>query len=623
MRYTLGFVCAMFMLSIPLSVESQPSSATPLPAVEVTATRLEAPLARTTSAVTVITADEIAQQQAITVFDVLRNVPGLFIVESGSIGATTSVFTRGSNSNHTLVLIDGARANNPFDGRFDFGNLLADNIERIEIVRGSQSTLYGSDAIGGVINIITKQAEGKPQFGIFGEGGSHQSFRVGGDASGRVSPFDYALSISRFGTDGFFAHDQYHNTTASGRGGVQWGTSTSFDVTVRYFDADKDLPGVAGRGFNSSQTQDEESVILTTRLRHLLTTWADTQLSYSYVQDQRSFEDQSLGSRSRLDANLNIAEIQQNFRIQDLDIVTLGFEWREESAENLGLGPFAPEPLDRTRRNLAVFAQNIFQPIEAFSFVAGWRYDDDSRFGSHNSLRASAAYRFTHTGTKLKGTVGTGFKAPPLADLFLSLPPFSFPNPDLKPEESESYEVGVEQEVWGQRLKFEVTLFRLLLKNLIVFDFINNRPENVNRAESEGIEAAVVFTPGWGLSMRGAYTYMDARDLSRNDQLLRRPRNQGGVNVNYAPTRSLNLNLGVNVVGTRRDIDPVRFVNFDNGGYTRVDLGASYDLRVLQEFLARLRIYGKIENLLDEKYEEAAGFPSPGFRVMTGVQARF
>jgi vitamin B12 transporter len=279
MRRFVGVVGVVIIILQIAGTAVQAASSTLLSPVEVTSTRLEEPIGQSTAAVTVITAEEIAQRQAVTVADVLRYVPGLTMVESGSIGTTTSVFTRGSNSNQTLVLIDGVRANNPFDGRFDFGNLVTDNIERIEIVRGSQSTLYGSDAIGGVIHIITKRGEGTPQYGIFGEGGNNQTWRVGGDASGGFHSLGYTASISRLGTDGYFAHDQYHNTTASGRGGVKLGSSTTVDITARYFDADKDLPGVAGRGFNSTQRQEAQSVFLTARLRHLITPWWDAQVT--------------------------------------------------------------------------------------------------------------------------------------------------------------------------------------------------------------------------------------------------------------------------------------------------------------------------------------------------------
>lgn len=140
-------------------------------------------------------------------------MPGRTSVEPGRIGTTTSIFTRGSNSNQTLVLINGVQANNPFDGRFDFGNLLDGNIERIEIFPGSQSALYGSDVIGSVIHIITKRGDRKRQVGILAEGGNNQTWRIGADASGTFQPCDQAGSIARLGTDGFFAQDQYHNTT--------------------------------------------------------------------------------------------------------------------------------------------------------------------------------------------------------------------------------------------------------------------------------------------------------------------------------------------------------------------------------------------------------------------------
>jgi outer membrane cobalamin receptor len=218
---------------------------------------------------------------------------------------------------------------------------------------------------------------------------------------------------------------------------------------------------VAGRGFNSTRRQEEEGVFLTARLKHVVTVWWDAQLSYSHVQDDRDFDDKEASSGSRLDAKIDIAELQQKFCIKDIDIVTFGLERREEGADHTAFGAFAPESFDRTRRNLAIYLQNILQPFEGFSLVAGWRFDDDSRFGSDRNYRVSAAYRIKHIGTKLKATVGSGFIAPSLADLFLSIPPLSFPNPNLKPEESESYEVGIEQEFWQQRLRFEVMFFRL------------------------------------------------------------------------------------------------------------------------------------------------------------------
>lgn len=617
----LGFL----MGSLPKAALAQ--QVIPLPEIVVTATRLEQPLPQIPSSVTVITREEIERQKAETVLEVLRNVPGVEIVRSGSFGKTTSVFTRGSNSNHTLVLIDGVRVNSPTTGAFDFADLTTDNIERIEIVRGSQSTLYGSDAIGGVINIIPRKGEGRPRVTFSVGGGHNQSFREMIDIAGALKPFNFSLAASRWDTDGFLVHDDYQNTTVSWRGDVALLPTVSLQLTGRFTDAGTNLPPVAGRFFDPNQSQQTTSRFVSTRLLHRPFPFWESRVGFSFVNEDLLFKDPANPGfegdfTSQIETSIATVDLQQNLFLGKLDTVTVGFEWRQERGEAAATGPFAGPPFTKTITNPAVYLQNFLHLFDRLFVVLGGRLDDHSQAGTELTGRASLAYLLKETGTKLKGTIATGFKAPSLNDLFFP----GFGVPTLKPEESTSYEGGIEQRLFGGLLHLEAVYFRILFRDLISFEPgfpFGIKAANIGRARSEGVEFSTSIRPFPGLALRGAYTFLEAIDRDTRQPLLRRPKQRGSLSANCTFLDRFHVNADVTFVGRRPDFDPLTFERIKNEGYTKLDLTGSWDVMRKRGLIGNLQLFLKIENLLDDKYEEASGFPAARFHIFGGLKGEF
>lgn len=605
----------------------------PLPEIVVTATRLEQPLEQTSSSVTVITREEIERQKAETVLEVLRNVPGVEIIRSGGFGKTTSVFTRGSDSNHTLVLIDGFRVNSPTTGAFDFADLATDNVERIEIVRGSQSTVYGSDAIGGVINIITRKGEGRPRVTVSAGGGNHESFRETIDIAGALKPFNFSLTASRWDTDGFFVHDDYQNTTVSWRGDVALLPTASFQFTGRFTDAGTNLPPVAGRFFDPNQSQETTSRFFSTRLVHRPFPFWESRVGFSFVNEDLLFKDPAdpdlpfdSDFTSRIDTSIMAVDLQQNLFLGQFDTITVGFEWRQERGESAATGPFAGPPFTKTITNPAVYLQNQLALFDRLFVVVGGRLDDHSQAGTELTGRASLAYLLKETGTKFKGTIATGFKAPSLNDLFFP----GFGVPTLKPEESTSYEGGIEQQLFGGLLRLEAVYFRILFRDLISFvptaepEFpFGIKAANIGKARSEGVEFSTLVRPVPGLTLRGTYTFLEVIDRDTRQPLLRRPKHKGGLSANYTFLDRFNVNVDVTFVGRRPDFDPLTFDRVKNEGYTKLDLAGSWDVVRGSGLLKNLQLFVKAENVLDERYDEAKGFPAARFHLFGGLKGMF
>ncbi|MFN3476516.1 MAG: TonB-dependent receptor plug domain-containing protein, partial [Candidatus Methylomirabilales bacterium] len=530
-----------------------------------------------------------------------------------------------------LVLIDGFRVNSPTTGAFDFADLTTDNVERIEIVRGSQSTLYGSDAIGGVINIITKKGEGRPRVTLSAGGGSHESFRETIDLSGALKPFNFSLTASRWDTDGFLVHDDYQNTTVSWRGDVALLPTVGLQLTGRFTDAGTNLPPVAGRFFDPNQSQQTTSRFFSTRLVHRPFPFWESRVGFSFVNEDLLFKDPANPGfegdfTSRIETSIATVDLQQNLFLGKIDTVTAGFEWRQERGEAASTGPFASPPFTKTITNPAVYIQNFLTLFDRLFVVVGGRFDDHSQAGSELTGRASVAYLLKETGTKFKGTIATGFKAPSLNALFFP----GFGDPTLKPEESTSYEGGIEQKLFGDLLRLEAVYFRILFRDLISFVPTADpafpfgiKAANIGRARSEGVEFQASVKPLPGLTLRGTYTFLEAIDRDTREPLLRRPKHKGGLSANYTFLERFNVNVDVTFVGRRPDFDPLTFAPIKNEGYTKLDLAASWNVVRGSGLLKNLQLFVKTENVLDERYDEAKGFPAARFHLFGGLRGEF
>lgn len=596
------------------------------PELIVTATRVETPLDQTTNSVTVIKADEIERHQQRTVVDVLRTVPGLSVVQSGPVGNQTSVFIRGANANQTLVLIDGMRANDPSttNGAFNFAHLLTDNIDRIEVVRGPLSTLYGSDAIGGVINIITRKGAGGPTVTASVEAGSFHTYLGHAGIEGAQGRFNYNVSLVHLDTDSVSStparrrggrddeSDPYRNTTFSSRLGAAIAANAEVSLFTRYIGTEKAIDGVP-EDPNTRERADQWFNRLVGTVDLFDGTWTQT-FGAGFVQIDRRDTDApdayaATSSRTVNKGTRTKFDWQNDIRPTDNLVVTIGAETEEER--------FQGELVDDAHaRTSGIFLQNSLTAWDRVYLTLGARIDDHDQFGTFDTYRVSAAYLHRETGTKLKAGIGSGFKAPTLFQLF-GHNTFFTGNPDLRPEESVGWEIGVEQSFAEKRVTIGTTYFHNDIKNLIMSDPAFTTNINVGKAVTSGFESFLELRPFAQLTIRVDHTYLRAEDASDGTQLVRRPKHKLGVLADYTPRPEWTVGLGIVYDGTRADFDADSFARIYPGGYTVVRLTSSYALD------DTWTLFGRVENALDRRYEEPDGFNQPGIGAFAGVRAQF
>ncbi len=604
----------------------------------VTATKVETPTKEIGSSITVITSQEIAEKQQSSVLDVLRSVPSLDVARSGGMGQTTSVFMRGADSEHTLVLIDGVEMNDPISaGRsFDFANLTTDNIERIEILRGPQSTLYGSDAIGGVINIITKTGEGKPNGFFSVEGGSFKSFREAGGLNGGNQRIKYSVGFSRQDTDGISAagekygnseKDGYGNTSVSAKLGITPVHNLNVDIIFRRIDAKADIDSIGGPGGddpNDTTSSTEHYVRAQTRLSLFHNIW-DQKIGFSLTNNSRTYKNETDAAHpydsdhSSYDGNIYKFDWQNNFNIHRTNVLTAGLETEQEKGKSdyystSAYGPYSSIFPEKTARTNGYYLQDQVKLWGSWFTTLGVRLDDHSRFGTKSTYHFASAYVFEKTGTKIKGSYGTGFKAPSLYQLYST-----YGDENLKPEESTGWDLGLEQSLVGQRVTIDATYFHNDFENLVDFNSATYRYTNIAKAKTQGVELSASIHASESLVLRGSYTYTDTEDKDTGLALLRRARNKAGLDANYRLSTKANLNLGVHYVGKRSDVDysAYPYPRVEMPGYVLANIAASYNLT------RNFQVFCRIDNLLNRDYEEVKGYGTPGISAFGGIRIPF
>ena len=597
-------------------------------AVVVSATRVPTPAIEVASSVTLITAEDIEARQERTISDVLKDVPGLNVVQTGGPGGVTSVFIRGTNSNHTKVLIDGIDVSDPSNstGAFDFGQLLTTDIERIEVLRGPQSGLYGSDAIGGVINIITRNGEGPMTLAAGLEAGSFETFNQAARLSGSQQAFHYSVNATHFhagatpvtpldllGADEARNDDYDDNLTLSTKLRYDLTSNLDLGLVARYTDihlhtTGEDFPppdftGVPAAEQTTAAT--DESFARLTVHGVAFDGLLDQTLGLAYAHLRTSTVDPQFGAALNTGQRRK-ADWQGNFRVAQGVTVVTGAEYERDDID---------EPISANVHIASGYAELQSQLGSHWFSALNVRYDDNSRFGGKTTWRFAPAWVLPDSDTKLKASVGTGFKAPTLSELYQSFPPFFFANPDLKPETSTGWDAGFEQGFARGVVRFGATYYYNRIRDLITPDESGTKYGNVGEATTDGIESFLSWQPLKQLTLRLDYTYTEATDEISHQELLRRPRHKGTVLVQWQPTSAWQVSVDVLAVGSwvdgNRDFSIPRL---DAPGYTTVNLATSYDLN------AHLALFGRINNLFDHHYENPIGFLQPSLGAYAGLR---
>ena len=557
-------------------------------------------------ATTVITREDIDESGRITVLELLRSVPALDVVQSGSEGAVTSLFLRGTNSTQTLILVDGARVNSAFFPGYDFSGLTTENVERIEIARGPFSALYGSDAIGGVIQIFTRPPQEGFSGGATAEGGNADTASASAFVTAGAGPFAVAASYRYANTNGDVPNSNWRENNGSAR--VDWQPNEDARVGIEgsILSGKVGNPGPVGNeNLEANGIFKEERVALPVSFTLSPTNHLNGFLAS--VWSKPEYNDPLGGYSSQTNARTLQAQVSDAATLGAHTVTAIAM-WNRSNVTNTDTFGTALEGQSTTIWGIGV---QDSVTLGQFYVSGGIRYDGNSQFGDAVSPRGSIAWLSKNQRWKVRAAGGSGFRSPTVGELYY---PF-YGNPNLKPERSVSWEVGAEAYV-ARGGRVEVTYFWNDLKDLIVYDFASFQTENIGSARTQGVEIGYRQQILEQFAIQATYTYLDAVDRTDDRPLLRRPRNRAALTVLWQPLPPLSIEARGLYVGSRPDSDPVAFVDVTDPSYFRVDLFASWNLGKVAPYL-------RINNVTNTSYDEAAGYPAAGIRAAGGVGVKF
>jgi len=584
--------------------------------VIVTASRIEEVASEAASATTVLTAKELKEKGITNVMDALREVPGVQIVQCGAFGGLATPFVRGGGNGQALVMIDGVPVWDPVATAVgDFSAFLPhlpiEQIDKIEIVRGPQSVLYGPSAMTGVINIITKKGKGKPKIRVFGEGGSYNSFREGAEILGETKHLKYNFNYMRLDSSGlseatgFPERDGYRFHNFSGNiegeiGKIKLGSS------VNYNSAAKDLDGW---DFTTSTTTDvlgykEQSDLVSVKSyfeHEILPSWKQ-KLVFSYTNTDRDYTKPYEG---HYDGRLYYISWQNNLEFEPFSFITGVDYQRETAAEGSGI---EGENFD----HISWFGEGILR-WKGLYFSGGVRYYHHETAGDKVTCRIASAYSLP-TKTKIHASYGTGFRAPSLYQIHAEFYGMKIGNPDLKPEKSEGYDVGVTQGFFDGKIEADITYFSNWFDDLIIYDLKEWKYKNVATAHTEGVEFALNTRPVSWLRFSANYTWLNAIDTTNNTWLPRRPMHKGSGTIVFLFKDKADFSLTGTYFGKRFNSQN----NKDSlGGYFTVNLSARYYPT------SYLTVNLRFQNLFDREYQEVKGYNGLPFMAFLGAELKW
>ncbi len=596
---------SLFAISQPVTAQTGQSRDT----IVVTGTRFETPLDQVGRSVSVVDNEDIALRQQRFLFDALNTVPGIQVTRSGSFGALASVSLRGLPSNQTLVVQDGIVLNNPstFGNTFDFANFDTAVIERVEVLRGAQSTLYGSDAIGGVINIVTK--DGREGFGgeLFAEGGSFGTFRGAATLLGGNDIASARLTLSGVQTDGFSSADEangnteddgFQNISLSSK--ARFAPTENFDVVVvaQYQDSENEFDSFTTLPVDGDEIGESEELSIAGIATHKsFDGMLENQISISYLRNDRLNLTAGVPSFDALETRISY-EYQGTAKPAEWISVIAGAEFDQQESEiTVGFGG------NQEIETISGFGLVQLQPLPFVTLNAGVRHDASTAFSDETTFSLSAAVVMPQTNTIFRGSFAEGFRAPTAGELGF--------NPTLFAEFSDGWDVGIEQPLFDGRARFSATYFNQNIDDLIAFDLAAFTFVNVQQFSTEGVEIALdAYINEW-LSIAASYTYTDAVNLSTTLAAGNQPNDKVSVELAMQPNEKLTISAGGAYNG--EEIDGA--VVLDD--FFVLSLRASY--AVSDQF----DVFARVENATDADYQDNFGYGTAPASVFAGVKARF
>jgi vitamin B12 transporter len=614
------------VLNLHLDLEPLSSS------VIVTAQSVPATAQQTTAPTDVIPRETIDDRQAVSLPELLEFSPGIAVGRTGPFGGTASVFLNGGNSNFTKVLVDGTPINPPGSG-VDFSSLTTDNLDKVEIVRGAESAIYGSDAVSGVIQLFTHRGDTRiPAFTAFSEGGNFSSARGGGDLSGLLGKFDYSGAAAYFHTDGQGPNDYFVNRTLSGNFGYSFSANNQLHVALRNNTSDAGIPGPTlqgppdlfqGYGQKIFSANARWEFTSGSHWHHQLMGTDSYTRQHSFANQGDTFPFQSLLTFNRAALNPQSSYVSRNF------IATVGYQYE---VENGGINFISPGHL--RRNNQAGYLDFRYTPISRLTLDFGGRVEANDSFGTRVVPRIGGSYAL-HYGkgffgdTRYRAFYGQGIKEPRFDQTF-GTDPCVPGNPNLKPEESKGWTTGFDQKLLSDRWKFSADYFYSRFYNIVSFaptSAFCGTYFNTDLALARGVNIVSEARLRKWLFLTSNYTYDDTRvvksenpfsdpSLLPGNHLIRRPVNSGSLGANLNVAR-VNWNFIGYFTGVRTDSNFVNPTQTTNPGYARFDMAANYNLT------RGLFVTARAINLFDKQYQDALGYPALGRYYMFGLRYAF
>jgi len=610
--------------------------------IVVTATRTENSIKDLANSISVIDSAEISDRNKITVFDLLKDEYGLSYTSQGGANKLASVYIRGANSNHTLVLVDGIELNMTNDpgNTYDFSFLPTDNVSRIEVLRGPQSTLYGSNAMAGIINIITQKGFGPPEFSFSAEGGSYGTYRALADVSGSIENFNYSVALSRFKTEGFSsASSNYGNTEKDGSDNYNLTSrfglnilhnegafdNLDFNLFYRFSKGNSDYDQWGGlHGDDPTFVfHEQETAVRGEVAAGLLNGFWKTTLGVSFFRNVRKYSFDSTtynqySSNSFYDGNRVKFDWQNNFQLTEWNLFTFGIESQNEEANSnyysySFYGPYISLFPSNRSYTTGLYLQDQIKTGNLFAAI-GVRTDKHNLFGTVTTYSIAPAYLISGTGTKFKFTYGTAFHSPSLFDLFDP----AYGNTTLKPETNTGWDIGIEQYLDNNKDAVGITYFSNQFRNLFGYDS-NYRTINIGKAETHGVELYSTVKVTAEFKFKLNYTFLKSNELEGPDQglpLIRRPEGKLGLVLFNTFGTKLNTTFELSYLNSRYDDNFSSYptVRVKLNPYTLVNVSASYRI------FTNLDIYGRIDNLFNTAYEEIYGYGVPALSGYLGFK---